>query len=51
MIAGSSMPFLNEVLTGILDTVSVHGYSIMVYNTGEDPSKNCWRTKFCARNA
>lgn len=39
VIAGSSMPFLNEVLTGILDTVSAHGYSIMVYNTGEDPQQ------------
>jgi len=39
IIAGSSMPFLNVVLTGILDTVAAHGYSIMVYNTGEDPQQ------------
>lgn len=39
IIAGSSMPFLNDVVTGILDAVSLHGYSIMVYNTGEDPEQ------------
>jgi DNA-binding LacI/PurR family transcriptional regulator len=39
IIAGSSMPFLNVVVTGVLDAVSLHGYSIMVYNTGEDPQQ------------
>ena len=37
IIASTSAPFLNTVVSGILDTVAANGYSIIVHNTDEDP--------------
>jgi len=39
IIASTSAPFLNTVVAGILDTVAANGYSIIVYNTDEDPAR------------
>jgi LacI family transcriptional regulator len=39
IIASTSAPFLNTVVTGILDTVTANGYSIIVHNTDEDPQR------------
>ena len=39
IIASTSAPFLNTVVTGILDTVAANGYSIIVHNTDEDPQR------------
>ena len=39
IIASTSAPFLNTVVTGVLDTVAANGYSIIVHNTDEDPQR------------
>jgi LacI family transcriptional regulator len=39
IIASTSAPFLNTLVTGILDTVAANGYSIIVYNTDENPAR------------
>ena len=39
IIASTSAPFLNTVVSGILDTVATNGYSIIVHNTDEDPQR------------
>jgi DNA-binding LacI/PurR family transcriptional regulator len=39
IIASTSAPFLNTVVSGILDTVASNGYSIIVHNTDEDPQR------------
>ena len=37
LIGSSAAPFLNVLVSGILDAVAAGGYSIIVYNTGDDP--------------
>lgn len=39
IIASTSAPFLNTVVSGILDTVAANGYSIIVHNTDEEPAQ------------
>lgn len=39
IIASTSAPFLNTVVHGILDAVAASGYSIIVYNTDEEPER------------
>jgi LacI family transcriptional regulator len=39
IIASTSAPFLNTLVSGILDTVAANCYSIIVYNTDEEPQR------------